>query len=187
MSVENEQETAAVTAPSLKRETILPNSDRGRVATLVAMCSLAGVAVGFGLSTAAMQAASDASRTVVITDVRSLPSGYIDRELLPALDSVPWLGIRFHTAAQEDGMTIGALVDVVLPATPAEAVGLAAGDVIIGYEHVAVHTSTELFRMVRNARIGDQPVLDVIRGGHAISLQPTLSTVPVEMKPYIRH
>jgi len=184
MSVESEHDAPAqVMVPTLKRETILPNSDRGRVATLVAMCSLAGVAVGFGLSTAAMQAASDASRTVVITDVRAVPS-YLD--VVPVTEAVPWLGIRFHTAIlPEDGNTSGALIDVVLPATPAEAVGLQRGDIVIGYEHVPVHTSTELFRMVRNAHVGDAPVLDVMRDGRAVELRPTLGNVPVEMKPYV--
>ncbi len=179
MSVENESGESAVaaTVAPLKRETILPNSDRGRVATLVAMCSLAGVAVGFGLSTAAMQAASDASRTIVITDVRS---GYLDREVLPATDSVPWLGVGFHTA-YDDGAMVGALIDRVFPATPAEVVGLIVGDVVVGYEHAPVHSSTELFRMVRASSVGAHPALAVIRHGHAIELRPTLSAIPVQL------
>lgn len=163
MSVEN--------VPPLKRETILPSSDRGRVATLVAMCSLAGVAVGFGLSTAAMQAASDASRTVVITDVR--PSS---PELLAATADTPWLGIGFHTVNN------GVVVDRVFAATPAEAVGLHTGDVIIGYERVPVHTSTDLFHMVRSSAIGERPVIDVLRNGHAVEVSPTLAPVPVTLR-----
>jgi predicted metalloprotease with PDZ domain len=165
MSVEN--------VPPLKRETILPNSDRGRVATLVAMCSLAGVAVGFGLSTAAMQAASDASRTVVITDVRPASSA----ELAVASDDTPWLGIRFHTGCQG-----GAVVDQVYPATPAEAAGVLPGDVVIGYERVPVHTSTDLFHMVRTSAIGERPVIDLVRNGHAVELQPTLAPVPQTLR-----
>jgi S1-C subfamily serine protease len=165
MSVEN--------VPPLKRETILPNSDRGRVATLVAMCSLAGVAVGFGLSTAAMQAASDASRTVVITDVRAAPTG----EFAPANDDTPWLGIGFHTACHG-----GAVVDRVYPAAPAEAAGLLPGDIVVGYERVPIHTSTDLFHMVRTSAIGERPVIDVLRNGHAVELQPTLASVPASLR-----
>ena len=164
MSVEN--------VPPLKRETILPSSDRGRVATLVAMCSLAGVAVGFGLSTAAMQAASDASRTVVITDVRPAASP----ELMAATADTPWLGIGFHT------VTNGVVVDRVFAATPAEAVGLHTGDVIIGYERVPVHTSTDLFHMVRSSAIGERPVIALLRNGRALEVSPTLAPVPVTLR-----
>src|SRR6476661_5035093 len=128
MSVENETEVTAGTVPAapLRREAILPNGDRGRVATLVAMCSLAGVAVGFGLSTAAMQAASEA-RTVVITDVRAVP---VDREVITG-DETPWLGVRFHSAAQ-DGYHVGATVDQIVAGSPAQLGGFHVGDIIVG-------------------------------------------------------
>ncbi|HTJ42218.1 MAG TPA: PDZ domain-containing protein [Kofleriaceae bacterium] len=132
------------------------------------MCSLAGVAVGFGLSTAAMQAASDAQRAVVITDVR--PS--ID----PVSADTPWLGLRFHT------VSTGVVVEQVYAATPAEAVGVQAGDVIVAYDRVPIHSSNDLFRMVRGSAIGERPILSMLRHGHALEVQPTLSPVPVQLR-----
>jgi S1-C subfamily serine protease len=153
--------------PPLKRETILPGGDRGRVATLVAMCSLAGVAVGFGLSTAAMQAASEASRVAALDEAR---------DSAPITSSTPWLGVRF-----EDGPHGGAFVIRVYHSTPAETAGLHAGDVIVGYDHVTVHGYKELYQLVRSARIGDRPVLDVMRGDRELELQPSLGAPPAEL------
>ena len=177
MSVENEPEReTAGTVPALVRETILPNGDRGRVATLVAMCSLAGVAVGFGLSTAAMQAASEA-RTVVITDVRSVP---VDREII-AGDETPWLGVRFHSSAL-DGNVVGATIDEVVPGSPAPATGLHIGDIIVGYEHQPVHNSADLFRMVRGSSVGDHPSMQVLRASRPLEVRPELASVPIEFR-----
>ena len=187
MSVENmpdEHGAAERIAPPLKRETILPNHDRGRIATLVAMCSLAGVAVGFGLSTAAMQAASDASRTVIVTDVR--PSA-VDPQLLPnAGGDLAWLGIRFRTAeVRADGRGTGAVIDDVVPHSPARAIGLATGDIIVGYDYTPVHTSSDLVHMVRTSHVGDRPSLQVLRGGHSIEVRPVLVDVPPSQRAAI--
>jgi S1-C subfamily serine protease len=164
MSVEN--------VPSLRREAILPQSDRGRVATLVAMCSLAGVAVGFGLSTAAMQAASDASRAVMVSDVRLTAS-----DVAPPGDDTPWLGIGFHT-----GTCGGAVVDQVRPGSPAASVGLRPGDLVIGYDHARVNNTADLFHKVRASSIGDRPTIDVLRGNHTLALQPTLAVWPPDLR-----
>jgi len=187
MSVENlpdEHGAAERIAPPLKRETILPNHDRGRIATLVAMCSLAGVAVGFGLSTAAMQAASDASRTVIVTDMRPAP---VDPQLLPdATGDLAWLGIKFRTAeVQTEGRGTGAVVDEVVPRSPARAIGLHRGDIIVGYDYTPVHTSTDLVHMVRTSSVGDRPTLQILRDGRSIMLQPTLGSVPPALRAVI--
>jgi predicted metalloprotease with PDZ domain len=175
MSVENlpdEHGAAERIATPLTRETILPNHDRGRIATLVAMCSLAGVAVGFGLSTAAMQAASDASRTVIVTDVR--PAA-VDPELLPnAGGDLAWLGIHFVT----EGHDAGALVNSVVPGSPATVIGLHADDVVVGYDRTPIRTSDDLVHMVRASHVGDRPVLQVRRDGHSVQLRPVLANVP---------
>ena len=163
MSVEN--------VPPLKREAILPSSDRGRVATLVAMCSLAGVAVGFGLSTAAMQAASDASRTVIVSDVRLSAN-----DVAPPGDDTPYLGIGFHTQCG------GVVVDHVNAGSPAAAVGLRPGDLVTGFDHARVSNTADLFHKVRSSAIGDRPVIDVMRAGHNLELQPTLAMYPAELR-----
>ena len=163
MSVEN-----VPPVPPLRRETILPGGDRGRVATLVAMCSLAGVAVGFGLSTAAMQAASEASRVAALDEVR---------DSQPITESTPWLGIRFETGAHG-----GAIVTGVVRSSPALESGIRPGDLVVGYDHVPVHAMPDLFHLVRSARIGDRPVLDVVRGGSELELQPTLGMAPAELR-----
>ncbi len=177
MSVESERDVhepgttvAMTTSPptALRREAILPSDDRRRIGTMVAMCSLAGVAVGFGLSTAAMQAASEASRTVVINEHRSV-------ELVPAAADVPWLGVRFRDArADVDGLTQGAAIERVLCNTPAARAGVQAGDVVVQYDGRPVLSMNDLYRDVRTSDIGDEPAIDVVRNGHAIVLHPTL-------------
>ncbi|MCE9573259.1 MAG: PDZ domain-containing protein [Deltaproteobacteria bacterium] len=152
---------------ALRREAILPSDDRRRLGTMVAMCSLAGVAVGFGLSTAAMQAASEASRTVVL-EQRSV-------ELVPAGADVPWLGVRFRDArGQLDGLTQGAAIDRVICNTPAARAGFEVGDVVVRYDGRPVLSMSDFYTDVRSSEVGDQPTIDVVRDGHAVELHPTL-------------
>jgi S1-C subfamily serine protease len=177
MSVESERDvqdsgtTVAMTTPpptALRREAILPSDDRRRIGTMVAMCSLAGVGVGFGLSTAAMQAASEASRTMVV-EQRSI-------EVVPAEASdVPWLGVRFRDARTEaDGLSQGAAIDRVLRGTPAERAGFAPGDIVVQFEGHPVLSMEDFYRDVRMSDVGDEPRIDVVRNGQAVTLHPTL-------------
>lgn len=177
MSVESERDvhesgtTVALTtsAPApLKREAILPSDDRRRIGTMVAMCSLAGVAVGFGLSTAAMQAATQASRTVVL-EQRPYELT-VDR---PA--GTPWLGVRFRDAdMRRDGLGQGAVIDMVIRGTPAERAGFQPGDVVVQFEGRPVLSMQDFYGDVRSSSVGDSVRIDVVRDGHAYTLEPTL-------------
>jgi S1-C subfamily serine protease len=115
-----------------------------------------------------MQAASEASRIATLDEVR---------DSAPVTATTPWLGVRF-----EDGPRGGAHVLRVFQSTPAEAAGLHPGDLIVGYDHVTVHGYTDLFQLVRSARIGDRPVLDVLRGDREVEVQPTLGPAPIELR-----
>ena len=78
----------------LKRETILPAPDRSRVAAVAAMCSLAGIAVGFGLSMFALQMTEmPQARTHCTRHVH----GVIEATPIPQRP-IPYLGITFISA-----------------------------------------------------------------------------------------
>jgi membrane-associated protease RseP (regulator of RpoE activity) len=153
----------------LKRETILPAPDRSRVAAVAAMCSLAGIAVGFGLSMFALQ----------MTEV-STPRARCTRPVIDAMrvphPAIPYLGITFISAREEVGPhdDVGARITAVQRGTPASTSGLRAGDVVIGYDGSLIDDADELFRSVRGDQVGSRPLLDVVRDGRSVQIQPTL-------------
>jgi membrane-associated protease RseP (regulator of RpoE activity) len=158
----------------LKRETILPAPDRSRVAAVAAMCSLAGIAVGFGLSMFALQMTEvSAPRTRCPRHVR-----VIDATPIPH-PAVPHLGITFISAHDMVGPhdDVGARITAVHRGTPAQSAGLRPGDVVIGYDGSLIDDADELFRSVRGDEVGSRPVLDVVRDGDSLQIVPTLDAV----------
>ena len=153
----------------LKRETILPAPDRSRVAAVAAMCSLAGIAVGFGLSMFALQ------MTEVTTARVRCTRHVIDATPIPH-PPIPYLGITFISAHDTVGPhdDVGARITAVQRNTPAAVSGLRAGDVVIGYDGFLVDDADELFRSVRGDEVGSRPLLDVLRDGRSVQVQPTL-------------
>ena len=156
----------------LKRETILPAPDRSRVAAVAAMCSLAGIAVGFGLSMFALQ------MTEVSTPRVRCTRHVIDATPIPH-PPIPYLGITFISAHDRVGPhdDVGARITAVHRGTPAASAGLRAGDVVIGYDGSLVDDADELFRSVRGDEVGNRPVLDVLRGRDSLQVIPTLDAV----------
>jgi len=157
--------------PELKRETILPVPDRSRMVAVAAMCSLAGIAVGFGLSMFALQ----------MTEVASSPMRRCPHRLEGAVagPALPFLGITFTDAHDRIGPheDVGAAITVVHRGTPAEAAGLSRGDVVIAYDGDLVDDADELYRRVRSDRVGGRPVLSVLRDGETLHVVPTLDVL----------
>lgn len=159
--------------PTLKREAIVMVNDRGRLGLLVALCSLAGVAVGFGLSSMASglyahhcNARVNTAQIQHITHVQS--------------ETPPWLGVRIVNA--RDG---GAKVERVEHGSPASQIGIQAGDVIVGFARSGcpkrLHTvtnATSLVRLVRSAEVGERVLVVVERDGESKSIRIELQHMP---------
>lgn len=156
----------------LKRETILVSSDRGRLGLLVALCSLAGVVVGFGLSNmAAMRLQSCPT---------SLPAAHVSAT---AIETPTWLGVRITSAAQG-----GVFVQSVDPSSPAQEAGLRRGDIIVGVgsSHCsrslqAVNTASELVRLVRSEEPGDTVRIRLQRDGEIHTVRAELAHMPMSL------
>jgi hypothetical protein len=114
----------ASSVPVLRREAILVHQERGRVATLVAVCSLLGVALGFALSTMAALLHGPYPGPASIS-VRVVPSMEG-----PGTDWAPtWLGVNIVSETDSAG---GAHVVRILPGSPAHRAGLEVDDVVLG-------------------------------------------------------
>jgi len=73
----------------------------------------------------------------------------------------------------EDGLARGALVESVLPATPAEAAGLQVGDVIVAFGGRPVAGERDLQFLVGDAAVGAAVACRVRRGGRSLELEVT--------------
>jgi S1-C subfamily serine protease len=161
-------------APRLRREAMRVSSDRGRLGLLVALCSLAGVVVGFGLSNmAAVRLQHCATSLPVVASHASAA----------AVDTPTWLGVRISTAAHG-----GALVQAVDPSSPAQVAGIRRGDVIQGMStghcsrsFQAVNTAGEMVRMVRGRDAGDTVRLRVQRKDQDVTVRAQLAQMPVPL------
>ncbi len=72
----------------------------------------------------------------------------------------------------------GALVQTVLPDSPAEKAGLRRGDLVIGTEEVEVLDPQTLLEEVEHAEIGDPLLLKVLRNGDGLSLSVKPAALP---------
>lgn len=159
--------------PRLRREAMLASSDRGRLGLLVALCSLAGVVVGFGLSN---MAAMRLQRCPVPPVVEAHMSA-------AAVETPTWLGVRISTAV--DG---GALVQAVDPSSPAQVAGIRRGDVIVGMSTGRcsrglqnVDTAGEMVRLVRSREVHEQVELRLKRGDQEITVHAQLGQMPMAL------
>lgn len=92
----------------------------------------------------------------------------------------PFLGIQYQSLnpqlASEAGLPIseGALLDSVLPGTPAERAGLQVGDVIVAINSATVNDRQPLVSLLLEHVAGDTITLDVLRDGTTFQTQLTL-------------
>ncbi|MCG8424874.1 MAG: PDZ domain-containing protein [Proteobacteria bacterium] len=166
--------SSAPDAPKLKRETIVMVNDRGRLGLLVALCSLAGVAVGFGLSSMASGLYSHhcGARAGFSHMQRTAPA---------STETPPWLGVRIQTQR----VTGGAHVKRVEGNSPARRAGIQPGDVIVGFARSGcpkrvqnIATASDLVRQVQSADVGERVLIMLERDGKSLSLRATLRHMP---------
>lgn len=81
----------------------------------------------------------------------------------------PMIGVTFSPEAGGP-----AVVEQVLPGSPAEEAGIQPGDVIESYDGRDVTDSKQLIGLVREGRVGDEVTLKILRGQTRIKLQVTL-------------
>jgi 2-alkenal reductase len=92
----------------------------------------------------------------------------------------PFLGIQYQSLnpqlASEAGLSIteGALLDSVLPGTPAERAGLQVGDVVVAINGAPVNDRQPLVSLLLEHVAGDTITLDVLRDGTTFQTQLTL-------------
>jgi S1-C subfamily serine protease len=143
-------------------------TERQRGALLAAVCSLAGVGLGFGLS---QLAASNANcyHSVAVEHHRSAPpvqASVIPHTLTaPAIAKYTWLGVEGHTIRDKDpttGLGVGAVVTGVFPGSPAAAAGLEPGAIITGVEGTPVVSFPGLVAAIRSHDKGDRVTVDYI-------------------------
>ena len=169
-------DTTAQSVPKLQREAVVMVNERGRLGLLVALCSLAGVAVGFALSNMAMglHAHYCGSRL----------EAPMARIVVPAAADTPtWLGVRI--TSHPSG---GAHIEAIEPGSPAVAAGLQRGDVITGFadngcprQVRTVRSARDLVHLVRSAGIGDQALIRIERNHQTRTLHATLSHMPEQI------
>lgn len=158
----------AQTAPVLRREALLPNERSRGLGTVAVVCTMAGVASGLALATTLM--------AMQVADTMSARScTYRAAEVTPVEVRADhgFLGIRYVFSRDS-----GALVDSVLPGTPAESVGIAPGDRILSVNGDVVDYPNELQEVIFGARAGSRPTIVVERDGNTRTLRPTLAAWP---------
>lgn len=159
---------AAPVATELHREVLRPSTDRGRLAALATVCSLAGVALGF-----AMAGTMFASLPLTTSEMR-----VVHHPCAAVAPSTPsWVGV----GVRGGGPTPGAWIRLVRPGSPAAEHGLMAGDVITRVDDQVISDADDLVYQIRSRRPGTRIELGVRRGQSIRSEQLTLEPMPFDV------
>ncbi len=167
MSTEHSVEPTAI----LKRETLVPSSDRGRLAAIIATCSMAGLAGGMALSMLAeSQRVADEMRREQLKQSMRVAGDDAIRS------PVTWLGLRMETASEH--RCVGARINEVISGSPADRVGFRVGDIVQTFAGDRVCDSDHLVAVVQYSSIGSTPAVTVRRGAETVTLHPQLGVMP---------
>jgi len=155
--------------PVLHREVMRPTTDRGRLAALATICSLAGVALGFALAGTMFASIPVASRVS--------HTAYVQHVSTPA-----WIGVGVRTPSREDQLPAGAWVRTVRPGSPAAiSRNIRVDDVIVEVNGEPVRTSEDLVAAVRTRDPGAKVDLVLARGSERVTVSMRLQPMPLEI------
>jgi len=166
-----------MTPPPLQREAVVLVHDRGRLALLVSLATMAGVALGF---------------TMALLAFRGDPRWQAAREVPLAVTHQPCELHGMHPYWEPDGINIWhsdprtwlgvglegdhgkVRVIQVFPGSPAERAGLMKGDIIRQLDGEAVATPSQLKRAVQAHDGGEQVKIELERDGVGVTVTATL-------------
>ncbi len=97
-----------------------------------------------------------------------------------------WLGVLIQEVNRDLAESFGlrrprgALIAEVMSNSPAEAAGLKAGDIVLGYDGEEIRLSSDLPPKVGRTPVGETATLEVLRGGERIDLPVLIGQLPDE-------
>ncbi len=95
-----------------------------------------------------------------------------------------WLGVSVRELDADDARTLGlermtgALIEAVVPDSPAEEGGIRPGDVILRFDDHEVRHATDLPWLAASGGIGEVAAVDLVRAGKPLSLKVKLASLP---------
>ncbi len=167
-------------APPLQREAVVLVHDRGRLALLVSLATMAGVALGFTLALLAFR--GDPSRgSLAVEQPLVVPRAPCDLHGTHPFwtpgginiwhnDSRTWLGVALEAAGGK--VRVSRVVDD----SPADRAGILAGDIVRQLDGEAIATPSQLQRAVRDHDDGDRVTLELDRNGVQVTVTATLES-----------
>lgn len=153
----------------LRREALLPNERSRGLGTVAVVCTMAGVASGLALATTlmAMQVADSMS-------VRTCPYRVVAADVQTVDLSVDhgFLGVVEHVT---DGV---AVIDKVLPGTPAEANQIEVGDQVLSIDGSPLRSTEDFVQRIATMHPGARPTIVVEHDGQPRTIRPALIAWP---------
>ena len=137
----------------LRREALL-SSDRQGGALIAALCTLAGVGMGFGVGQLVSAQNNNCAHQVVISRHHTATTAHAPTPMTHARRAqsrLAWLGVRVEDNC--DG-TPGARIRGTIPGSPAEGMGFAAGSTIVNFDGTQITSASGLIHAVQSHRIG---------------------------------
>jgi len=166
----------------LVRETLVLANDRTKVGVLVALCTMTGVGLGFGLGFMATPShtCSPAARSIQTSYAPTIVRPLIN----PTVEKVTWLGVKVETYRHED--VRGAVVVHVFRDSPAEHAGIQPGQLLLAVDGVDIDSSAELVEIIRNEASGTE-VEFTIRGTVGGKLEKKAAILKSTTRPDFVH
>lgn len=157
--------------PELHREVLRPTSDRGRLAALATICSLAGVALGFALAGTMFASIPVAAR---------LGHSSCTAQRLQATPA--WIGVGVRSDGPSRGLPAGAWVRTVRPGSPAaKESSIRIDDVIVAVDEVRISCNDDLVHAIRSRAPGTRVRITVARGHERVTEAMFLEPMPPEI------
>jgi len=127
-----------------------------------------GANIGIGFAIPSNMAQAIMQQLAEHGEVRRGGLGVVIQELTPELATAFDL--------QDSG---GALIAQVLPGSPADTAGLAAGDIVVAVNGRPIRSGGALRNAIGLLPVGESMTLDVMRGGRSLSLHATIASAKV--------